>query len=514
MISLISMLLLSGAVVASGCTDNSQQTNADASGTEAKTVTILYHFKSPTLDPHNDWGPMRTGVTETLVRLDDNLQLQPWLASKWETQDNKKWVFTIRDGITFHDGTKLDAAAVKASLERAITVSKPMALALKIASVEASGQTLTIVTSGPHPTLPSELVNPNASIVSVEAEKKMGTEAFNNDPVGTGPFMVKSFTSNTEIVLERNEKYWDGKAKLRDVVVKFNDDANVRALSLQSKEADIATQLPSEMLSAIAQDEDLEVKSVPSLRVHYLIFNQQKPLLQDVRVRKALDMLLDRDSMAEKVMLGNATPANGPFSTSLPFASQDAVQKIDMDGAKKLLAEAGFQPGADGKLAKDGKPLTLELITYKLRPELPLLAQLFQSDAAKAGITVNIKTVENAETYLRENKDYDLVTYSSLSAPRGDGEYFLDSALMPGGSVNSANINSKKIIDIVARLNVTSNAAQRNELTKEAVSIIKEEVPHAYAVYPNLIVGVNKRVANWKPRADEHYIVTKELDVK
>lgn len=514
--TLFTTLLLSTAVVMSGCS-NQEATETTATQDQAnqeKKVTLLYHFKSGSLDPHNEWVGVRAGIAETLVRLDDKLEVKPWLATKWETQDNKTWTFTIRDGITFQDGTKLDATAVKGSLERTIKVSKTMGKALKIASMEANGQELTIVTSDAHPSLPSELVNPYSAIISVEAEKKMGTEAFNKAPIGTGPFKVTSFTANTEIQLERFDGYWDGQAKLDEVVFKFNEDGNVRALALQSKEADIATQLPAETIAAIQQDNDLKIESVPALRVHFLLFNQQKPHLQDVKVRKALDLLLSRESIAQDIMLGNATPANGPFSTRLPFGSKDDVQTLDTAQAKKLLEEAGFKAGADGKLAKDGTPLTLELITYKARPELPLIAQLFQSDAAKAGITVNIKNVENADTYMRENKDWDLATYSNLSAPRGDGGYFLNSALMPGGSLNAAGISSKKLSEVVGRLNTTSDLNQRVQLTQEAVSVIKEEVPHSYAVYPNLIIGVNKRITDWKPGSEEYYIITNKLDVK
>lgn len=515
-------VLLCGAAILSGCSASkpgSGQTStpgqqAGASSENTKKATLIYHFKSGSLDPHNDWIAVRAGVAETLVRLDEKLEIKPWLAEKWENKDERTWVFTIRDGIAFHDGTKLDAAAAKASLERAASVSKPLAGALKIASMEANGQQLTIVTTEPYPALLSELVNPYSAIISVEAEGKMGKDAFNAAPVGTGPFKVKQFTPNIEIKLERNDHYWDGKAKLNEVSFKFNEDGNVRALALQSKEADIATQLPAETVAAIQKDAELQVESVSGLRVHFLLYNQQNPLFQDVKVRKALDLLLDRDSIAKDIMLGHATPANGPFNSKLPFASSEEVQQLNIEAAGKLLEEAGYKAGADGKLAKDGMPLTMDLITYKGRPELPLIAQLLQSDAAKAGVTIRVKTIENVDTYLRENKDWDLATYSNLSAPRGDGGYFLNSALMPGGSLNAANISSEKLKEVIARLNATSKLEERIRLTQEAVSVIKEEVPHSFIVYPNLIVGVNKRITDWKPGAEEYYIITKSMDVK
>jgi peptide/nickel transport system substrate-binding protein len=502
-------LMLWAAVAMSGCSQPMDNTANDY-----KKVTLIYNFKTGSLDPHNSAIPLRAGAVETLVRLNETLEIKPWLATQWEAKDELTWVFTIRDGITFQDGSKLDAASVKASLERGMAVNKSLANALKIAKMDADGQQLTIVTIETHPTLPSELVNPFTAVISVETEKKMGTEAFNSAPVGTGPFVVREFTPNIEVLLERYDGYWNGKAKLNEVAFKFNEDGNVRSLALQAKEADIVYQIPAETIAAIQNDNQLKVESVASLRVHFILFNQQKPLLQDIRVRKALDLLLDRQSIANHIMLGNATPANGPFNSNLPFGSNEAARQMNTVEAKRLLEEAGFKAGVDGKMTKDGKLLTLELLTYKGRPELPLMAQLLQSDAAKAGVTINIKMVENVDMYLRENKDWDMVTYSNLSAPRGDGGFFINAALMPDGSLNVANISSEKLSEIVTRLNATGDIALRIKLTQEAVGVINEEVLHSYAVYPNIIVGINKRVVDWKAGAEEYYVVTNKMDVE
>jgi len=517
--SFVFLLLLLAVLVISGCAQSTQGTGGDqkAEGQaeiQDKKVTLLYNLKSGSLDPNNGNIPLKAGVVETLVRLNEKLEIKPWLATKWEAKDERTWVFTIRDGVTFQDGTILDAAAVKASFERAITVNKALAKALKIASMEASGQQLTFVTTEPHPALPSEMVNFYSSVISVEAEKKMGREAFNLAPVGTGPFKVKQFTPNIEVLLERYDRYWDGLAKLNKVSFKFNEDGSVRALALQSKEADIVYQIPAETVETIKKNSQLTVESIASLRVHFLLYNQQKPLFQEIKVRKAMDLLLNRESIAKDIMFGHATPANGPFNINLPFGSKDEVRQLNTAEAKKLLEEAGYTTGADSKLAKAGKLLELELVTYKGRPELPLIAQLLQSDAAKVGVTLKLKMVEDVDSYLRENKDWDLVTYSNLTAPRGDGGYFLNSAFVPGGSLNAANISSPKVSEIVARLNATGDILKRTQLTQEAVGVINEEVFHSYAVYPDIIVGMNKRVLAWKPGAEEYYIITNKMDVK
>ncbi len=510
----VAITLCSAWLTACGDSNGSSKA-ADTKNDQAglKSVTIIRNFKTASLDPHNSWETLRAGITETLVRLNDKLELAPWLATQWEAEDANTWHFTIRDGVSFQDGTKLDAAAVKASFERGIAASGVLKSALNISEMHAEGQQLTIVTKEPHPSLPSELVNPYASIISTAAEKQMGTEAFNQAPVGTGPYKVITFTPNLEAELEANSAYWDGKPKLDRILYKFNEDSNVRALALQSGEADIVYSIPAESVATIEQNDKLHVESIAGLRAHYLLYNEQKKVMADRKVRQALDLLLDRDSIARDVMLGHGTPATGPFNANLPFGFQDDAPAANAEEALKLLEEAGFRKHASGGLEKDGKPLALTLATYGARPELPLIAQLLQSNAAKIGVEIKLITVENADTYIRENKDWDIVTYSNLTAPRGDGGYFLNSAFMPGGALNGTEVNDQAIAEVVHKLNAATDVAERVQLTKEAAARVLEQVHHSYVVYPNLIVGVNDRIADWKPGAEEYYIVTAAMDV-
>ncbi|WP_191560520.1 nickel ABC transporter substrate-binding protein [Metabacillus idriensis] len=503
-------------LTAAGCSAENSSSTAEGDKTEAKNknVTMIFSFKSANLDPHTGFVPIRAGITETLLKLDENSNIEGWLAEKWDTTDNVTWKFTIRDGVTFHDGEKLDAAGVKDSIERSIDVNESLAGSLKIQSMEADGQKLTIKTTEPYPSLPSELVNPYTSIVNIAAEKEMGKEAFQNAPVGTGPFKVKQFTANQEVQVVKSDGYWAGEPKLNEATIKFNEDANVRALALQSKEADVVYNLPAEGLEAIEKDKELIVESVPGLRSHFFLFNQKSPNVSDRKVKEALNLLIDRKSMADDILLGHAVPANGPFNSNLPFGIDDEVKELDVEKAKELLIEAGYKENANGKMEKGGKPLKLELITYKARPELPLMAQLFQSDAAKAGVEIEIKNVENADTHLVENKDWDLATYSNNTSPRGDGSYFLNTAFTETGALNVGEINLPELNSVINELNTTSELEKRTQLTKDAANIINKEIAHSYAVYPNILVGMNNRIKDWKPTAEEYYILTHTMDVK
>ncbi|MDQ0252749.1 ABC-type transport system substrate-binding protein [Evansella vedderi] len=247
------LILIALLAFAAGCGSKSENSvsQAQEEGTSessekgSKSLTLLFSFPSATIDPHQDWMGVRAGIAETLVKIDEELEIQPWLAESWEQTDEKTWTFKIRDGITFHDGTLVDAQAVKASFERLLDVNQAMASTLKIESMEANGQEITFITLEEYPVFPSELVHVNASIIKADSDN------VSEKPIATGPFQVVNFTSETEINLERYEAYWDGAANIDDVTIKFNSDGNVRALALQSGEADIAYHLPPEALEPI-----------------------------------------------------------------------------------------------------------------------------------------------------------------------------------------------------------------------------------------------------------------------
>ena len=502
------MLTLLVFIFATGCSSQSSNDNENKKA-DHKSVTLLFSFASKTIDPHQDWMGVRAGIAETLVKIDEELNIQPWVAESWTQVDERTWKFKIREGITFHDGSPVDGEAVKASFERVLAENEAIASNLKIDSMEVVGQEITFVTKEAYPAFLSELVHTNASIIKVDAEN------ISESPIATGPFKVVGFTPESDIKLEKYDQYWDGAAKINNVTIKFNSDGNVRALALQSGEVDIAYHLPPEALEPIEKDEKLRVESVSSLRVHFLLYNSIKPALQDVKVRKALDLLVNRPVMVNEIMNGHATASSGPFNPDFTFAGESTPVGYDATQAEALLKEAGYEKNEAGKLVKDGKSLELTLATYQGRPELPLMAQYLQAEAASLGITINIVTIENIDSYLWEKQDeWDIVTYSNLTAPRGDGGYFLNVAYSPEGSLNPGQINITELNEITKKLNVTANLEERISLQKKAVSIIQEEVPQSFILHPHIIVGVNERVKNWSPGSEEYYLITNQMDVE
>lgn len=488
---------------------STQSSNSSKEGEDRKKeITFLSNFPSETLDPHLNYTAVRAGVTETLVRVSQDQELEPWLAESWETSDGgQTWTFKIKDDITFQNGDKVDAAAIKASLERNIQVSEAMKTALKIKTIEADGQTLMITTEQKLPHFPSELVHPNTAIVDSSAEN------IEQKPIGTGPFKVVSFEPNSKLELEKYEGYWDGEVKLDRATMTFNEDANARTTALQSGDADIVYRPAIESIESLKNDKSIKTDVVSSLRTHLLMYNSGKETFKDPHVRKAFDALIDRQAVANDIMAGQATAAEGPFLADSPYSPDYEKKQFSVEKAKKHLEEAGYEL-KDGKMVKDGKPLILKLMTYSYRPELPLISQLLQSNAKELGITIEIQQVENIDEYLAEKTDWDIATYSLITAPRGDASYFLNSAYMAGGAINPGQIQNDKVTKLIEELNQTSENEKRNELSKEAIKIIDQETLHSFLVHPNNFVAYKDYVLNWQTSKSEYYTLTKDLDVR
>lgn len=502
-----SLLLTLFLVLLSAC--SAEESSNPTSGTESsnnKELTFVSNFPSDTMDPHLNWTPLRAGMVETLVKINEDLTIEPWLAEEWKSEDGQTWTIKIRDNVTFQNGNKLDAEAVKASFERLMEVSEPMKTALKIQTMNAEGQTLTITTEVPLPQFPSELVHPNAAIIDVTEDN------FEQNPVGTGPFSVDSFEAGTKVTLKGYDEYWDGTPNLNSVTLTFNEDANARTLALQSGDADIAFRPAIESLETLQGDKAINTDVAPSSRTHFLMYNTKTEELSDVKVRKALDAMLDRDAIVESIMANEATSAHGPFLPEFPFSPEYEQKTFNMDLAKQYLKEAGYEM-VNGEAVKDGKPLTLTVVTYSYRPELPLISELLQSNAKQLGIKIDIQVVENIDEYLMSN-EWDLATYSLNTAPRGDASYFLNSVYMPGGAMNFAKIEHKDLQNIINELNGTIAEDKRIELAKEAVEIIDEEYLHSSIVYPNIFAAYRDNVQNWVTNKSEFYMITKDLGVK
>lgn len=501
------LIFILSVFILAACSSESAEKQAEGS----KKVNLLFNFATSSLDPNVDvsYVPLRAGITETLIHLNDtDLTIEPWLAESWDSQDGQLWTIELRKDVTFQNGNPMDGAAVKASLERAMKDSMAIKNALRIESIEANAHTLTIKTTVPFPEFPSELVHPNTSIIDV-------TEAdFVNKPIGTGPFAVSSFTPGAAIELVRYDGYWNGAAKLESAKFSFNEDANARSLALQSGTADIVFRPEVESLSNLEALPGVKVESTSTFRVHLMFMNLERKLLQDIHVRQAVDALINRQAIVDTILRGHAEVATGPFPSTFSFAPDYPEKKTGMDAARAYLQEGGYSE-VNGVMQKDGEPLTLKLLTYSARADLPLIAQVFQSDAGQLGIDVQIQQIESPEEYMTSNRDWDLSTYSILTAPRGDAGYYLNASYHPNGALNFSGTDDDHLTALIDKLNTTVGQEERSAIAEQIALYVDKQVYNSYFLHPNTLVAYKSdKVLNWVTSRSEYYMLTNELDVK
>lgn len=495
-----------------GCSSGGDASGSAGGADGEKVLRFVTVYPPNTTDAHivNAAFVLNSGAVESLVGIDpETLKPYPWLAESWQSDDAQHWTFAIRPGITFHNGNPLNAEAVRASLQHAIEVNPGVAAALKIQDVQAvDDSTLTITTESVYPALISNLIHQNAVIVDVTDPGDL--------PIGTGPFKFESFDPNTEAVLVRNTDYWDGQAKLDRIVMAANADANARMLAIQAGDADVIYRPSTESIEALSADPDITVESVPGNRVYHLMYNysgQNAELWNNAEFRRGIDALMDRQAIVDGVMAGQGTVAFNPFPGDWPFSPTPMNHPSGTEAALKHFEAAGLDV-KDGKVFKDGQPLTLKVVTYIARPELPLIAQLLRDSAAKVGITMDIQVADNIDEYV-ETHEFDIMTYSLLTITRGDGSFFLNGTFGQGGAQNHGHFENPTLTSMLDAYNSELDADARNEKAKQIASWLEAEAINSYLVVPNETSAYNNRVTGWQTPINEFEfpMMTKDLDI-
>ncbi|WP_329540966.1 ABC transporter substrate-binding protein [Streptomyces sp. NBC_01358] len=311
----------------------------------------------------------RLAVVEGLTTLGRDGTAKPALAASWKRDSAKEWTFTLREA-TFHDGTKVDPAAVVRSLTAAGKASpKPRVLSDTGLTATARGaDTVRIVTDEADPLLPQRLANPSLTILSAAAYT--GGKA---DPAGhaTGPFALAAVKGAVSATLERNDTYWGAKAKAPGVDVTFVADGTARANALRTEAVDVAEYVPISQASLLG---DGLVHEFPSARTNGLSLNTGRGVFADPAMRAAAREAIDTKALVKAVYEGRADTAQGLLGPGVPWAADARTSPV---GRTKAAGEAQV-----------AKTKEIVLATYTNRPELPEVATVVQQQLSKRGFTV------------------------------------------------------------------------------------------------------------------------------
>ena len=507
-----------GAQSAQNESENAGAGDAGSASENEKTMRVAFFWISADLDPANDyngWVTSRLGVGETLVRLNDELKIEPCLADEWENVDELTWKFHIREGAMFSNGTPVTAQACQASLERAISMNDRASEYLKVESMEADGQELTIRTSEPNAGLLSNLVEPVFDIVdATQSEDQIKTA-----PVGTGPYKIANFQSEQSAELVKNENYWDGEPGLDRIEVTQIADSDARAMALQSGEIDLTNTIDQTSTTLFENNPDYQVSSIISPRVNVAYMNHaESSPLHDVELRKAISYAVNREAYAELI---GGSPAHGLYSDATPFGNETIWSfPYDKDQAEQILDEAGYRDvDGDGiREMTDGSQMTLHYLQAADHgsADSAILAQAVQSDLKAVGIDMEILSVENLSEYQSQG-NFDFYTGNDNSAPTGDPQLWLETmytGLGVSGKKNLTSFQDDKIDEIVAQMNQTFDQEERYQLASEASEELNETASNLYLTNSYLNMVSSARVKQAVQPVADYYFITKDITIE
>jgi peptide/nickel transport system substrate-binding protein len=416
----------------------------------------------------------------SLTRLGVDMAPEPDLAASWtNSADLTEWVFTLRKGLVFHDGSACTAADVVASFE-AILDPKTASPALQnvgpIAKVTAKDENTVVFTlSAPYADLPVALAYTNAKIVPA-AVIKSGLARLGQEAIGTGPFKLVSFEPERLIVVARNEAYYDRERPYLDrIEILVYPDTTAEGSALVSGDVDLMASVQPTEYARLAKSGGVKALRVPSGQFCNIILGCDQKPFSDVRVRKALALTIDRAAMVDFVVEGYGTPGNDtPLNPAYRFYQDLPLKKPDIAQAKKLLAEAGYERGLEATLIASDKP--------SVRTQL---AVAVREMAKAAGFTINIQTMPHS-TYLDQvwKKGPFYVGFYNMQAT-ADAIFSL--LYTSNAAWNETRWNSAAFDKLVADARTTIDEAKRRQLYGEAQRLMNEEVPSLIPVFFDLL---------------------------
>ncbi|ROR73302.1 ABC transporter substrate-binding protein [Bogoriella caseilytica] len=443
------------------------------------TLRFLARLDADQIDPHvaTDTTGIISGalVYEGLV---ENVrgEVQPLLAESWEISDDLlTYTFNLRDDVVFHSGRDFTAEDVVYSLERVMdpeTLAPNSSSYASISAVEAVDEhTVDIVLERPHSPLLFLLSALSSSVVDREVVESTGLDAPPGG--GTGPFMYEEHNVGRNLLLTAHEDYWHPELPYLDGIdFTFNPDDNARAAAIRSNSVDLLFSPAPEFIDSLMEDENLKwYGGSGSLSLHLLLNASREPF-DDERVRQAIFLALDRQELLDVANQGLGMPLNGGY---LPPDRWGAITEPvygepDIDRARELMAEAGYEDGFEAELTVIGSS------AFQVRQ-----AEVEQAQLAEIGIDITLNPVDAAVSReITASGDFDM--YQSGFGLRADPDERFTAAFTTDGGLNYANWSDEEFDSLIEEARGVSSQEERAELYEQADRVLAERGPAAFTI--------------------------------
>jgi len=484
---------------------------APAAAQPAGTLVVGLVAEPVNLDPAQvtDINSSRVGrrIVETLVTFpEESTQLVPGLAESWTiSKDGLQYTFKLRSGLKFHDGTPLDAAAVKFSIERQIHPDHPAAKLGKypfanyffgnVKAVEVlSAARVAFLLKEPRASFLAILTAGAASIVSPTAVMKWGTD-YPLHPVGTGPFRYVSWDRGQRVVLEKNPAYWKYPVKIERVIYRPIVEDQARLTELLTGTLDLIVGVPADFVGQLETNPKVALLKQVGMHVWYLGINNQKKPFDDKRVRQALNYAVNKDAIVRDVLKGTGAPSRGPVLPGT-WAADPALKAYpyDPERAKKLLAEAGYA---------NGFSTTLWVPESGSGMQAPVaISTVMQSNLKAVGVNVTLQTMEWGAYLARlRSKEQELFALSWMAGTEDPDMVMyplLHSSQWTPNGPNRALYKNARFDELLGQARQTTDQTRRTALYREAQRILVDDAPWIFVDHEIQIAALSKRVQGFK----------------
>ncbi|UCZ52844.1 glutathione ABC transporter substrate-binding protein [Bacillus shivajii] len=454
------------------------------------------------LDPHTSSdipsGNIQTNLYETLVRYDTDMVLEPYLATEWEAVEEDVWEFTLREDVYFHDGTEFNADVVKANIERILDpdLGSPRAILLEIIDdvIVVDDHTVQFVTEDPFAPLPAHLAHYSISMISpdviegdyaaVEDGAQYG-DYVNEHPYGTGFFTFDTWESGSQITLQPNDEYWGDHVRVDSVIFKVVPEDLTRIGELETGASHIIDPVNPADLARLEASDGVAPYVRNAASITYLGFNVEKEPFDDPKVRRAVAKVVDKEAILDGIVEGTGEEAVGPVNNT-NFGYSENVEKLerDIEAAKELLAEAGYEDGFETTIWTNDNRERIDI------------AELTQAELAQIGIDVEIEVLEwGAYLDATAAGEHDMFILG-LTLGTGDADYPMHMLFHSDsiGNGNRSQMNDPVFDEMLYEARIEQDEDTRLALYEDATNYLLEQSPMVFLYHPAHTMGVSDQV--------------------
>ncbi len=421
----------------------------------------------------------------TLIGFNVNWQPAPSLAIKWERNDDATtWTFTLRDDVVFHDGSPLTSADVAYTFERVLSPTSEASLAAVLQIIEEvdtpDDTTVVFTLAQPHADFPILLTDISISIIPHDSGDTIAETG-----IGTGPFKLETLDPTGTTRLVANDEYWEGQPGLAAIELIGMPDMDARILALQDGQVDLVFEISPQDATLFGGDEDFVVQNMPSGMWNGLSMLTDTPPFDDVRVRKAMRLVANRQQMVDLTHNGEGiVSCDTPVWPDDPYRWEGACLQ-DIEQAKALLTEAGYPDGLD-----------VTLYTSNVLPYFIPTAEVYQQQASQAGINVSIEQVSEDTYWIDDYMVKPFFSESGLHYPADSALYTHYHSDSPWNSSRMHNTNLEQILNDARS---ASDQAERVRLYQEAQKLLFEESGILIAYHINELRVFSSDVSGLEP---------------